>query len=209
VAEALRAYKVETRNGDYGHVVFGASRGQARVEGASRLEAEFLEVEVERAAQFDSYAPGPVPLHALLADGWYHECGNCQHQVYEDGCFECSDGEEQSGPVFSESGQEVYCSDQCRDADEIRTLSLRVWTSNARALTLSRYPGAEILTITGVVAPIVRFTFPGGLYPACFDMEGQCARVVEEDFEAWEAFTSKPVVRLEKNGTEQGEGSNA
>jgi len=65
----LKAFEV--RDNDEGNCViaFATNGAAARREGGNDLNLEFEDVEsCRRAPWADEYAPGPVPLHAYLAD---------------------------------------------------------------------------------------------------------------------------------------------
>ena len=148
----------------------------ARTErGASRLvrfEAGFDGYEPEygdlsRAHDFDRFAPGPVPLSALIAAGWRYECHRCNHTVTSYGCEDCGDpclsceenkeacvACENDGldydppdPVIRDDAEEVYCSQDCADAADAERNAQKAREAECRAqcsAALARYPSAEI-----------------------------------------------------------------
>lgn len=111
----LKAYVV--REDDEGNcaVVFATNGATARRDGANELNLSFEEVEsCRREPAFDQYAPGPVPMHATLAAGWWHECGHCQCRFDEDGRtgYEDDECEDEFAPVQS-AERTTYCSTTC------------------------------------------------------------------------------------------------
>jgi hypothetical protein len=79
----LRAYSVQAD--EKGCVVFAETRGQAKSAGVRELECEWTEIQTcKLAPQFNEYCPGPVPVKALLEDGWYWECAGCGRLVTDD-----------------------------------------------------------------------------------------------------------------------------
>lgn len=74
----LKAYVVHEDDEGNCAVVFATNGATARRDGANELNLSFEEVaSCRRQPAFDQYAPGPVPMHATLAAGWWHECGHC------------------------------------------------------------------------------------------------------------------------------------
>lgn len=74
----IKAYVIREDGEGNCAVVFATNGATARRKGANELNMEFEEVEsCYREPAFDQYAPGPVPLHATLAAGWWHECTHC------------------------------------------------------------------------------------------------------------------------------------
>jgi hypothetical protein len=81
----LLAFYCENDNDpETGEVVFAKTNGAARAAYASSNGYDFNDAHsVTRRRQFDAYAPGPVPVRALLEDGWWMECMNCGRRL----CF--------------------------------------------------------------------------------------------------------------------------
>ena len=106
---ALKAFVVQ--GCDYGTVVFDTRHVSARRHGACEMGCEFSEVEsCRRAPHFDGYAPGPVPVSALLAAGWRYECSNCCCSVYQGAFY---DSGEPMAPMLD--GDQVFCSKACQE----------------------------------------------------------------------------------------------
>lgn len=132
--------------------------------------------DVYRVPKFDLFAPGPVPISALLADGWHFECHHCYHMVTEEGCEDCGDpcssceedkeacdACENDGldwvspdPVIRDDREAVYCSQECADAADAERLARKERKKECLALcreVLVRYPGAEIGTYWPGIEP--------------------------------------------------------
>ncbi len=115
VTKKLKAYQV--REDDEGHcvIVFATNNATARREGAGELHTEWEGVDsCNRAPFFDQYAPGPVPMHALIAAGWWFECQHCGVRFDEDGRHGEEDGDREDDCEPVEDGKAHYCSPTCR-----------------------------------------------------------------------------------------------
>lgn len=114
MSKPLKAYVV--RGGDEGEckIVFSTNGATARRKGADKLGLSFEEVEsCCREPSFDQYAPGPVPLKATLAHGWWHTCCGCEVTFDKDGRSDGDDErEDEFDPVSDAKGQH-FCSPTC------------------------------------------------------------------------------------------------
>lgn len=111
----MKAYQVRDRSEGYCTISFATNGATARREGASELGRSFEEVEsCARAPWADQYAPGPVPLQAYLANGWWFECSHCGVRFDEDGRH--GDGDDDRNDEFQpiEDGKAKYCSPTCK-----------------------------------------------------------------------------------------------
>ncbi|PWV63177.1 hypothetical protein [Plasticicumulans acidivorans] len=102
---ALLAYEVYAQTGEQGCFVFAASHEAAITQGAAELDIAVDTIECAlRMPEFDRYAPGPVPLAALLEQGCEFVCPTCGQTI-------SSGARDKKGqplqPVIS--GDEVYC----------------------------------------------------------------------------------------------------
>lgn len=107
----MKAWGVNDWNRDKGAVVFAETRGKARAEGAAEIDSEFTAVECVRAPLFDELYPGPITPVQYLARGWRWRCPArlCRVEwITEDTA------------VYD--GEEVYCSEACRDKAKGETL---------------------------------------------------------------------------------------
>lgn len=103
------AYVVSS--GERSAVVYAATRGKAKAQGALTLDCAFSEIEsCRREAHWDTTEP---TIPNLLDAGWIYECGGCGHHVCSNGCHYCAT----DAPVLD--GKDVCCSAACvakRDA---------------------------------------------------------------------------------------------
>lgn len=145
----LKAYVV--REDDEGNcaITFATNGAAARRDGANELDLSFEEVEsCRREPAFDQYAPGPVPLHATLAAGWWHECNHCGVRFDSEGRH--GEGEDEREDAFEpvqDAKRSNYCSPTCMMTHwaEMRDRAKREHAAIEAALV--RWPMA-----TGVVA---------------------------------------------------------
>lgn len=103
---ALLAWEIYPEAGEQGCFVFAADRPAAVAAGAAELGIAPEAVEsVLRMPEFDAFAPGPIPLAALLEQGCEYECPVC-------GCRIAQGARDGHGRVLSpvEAGDQVYCS---------------------------------------------------------------------------------------------------
>lgn len=82
----MKAYCCKERDGDgYAVIVYGKTRGQAKREGASELDIDFLDANVSRLPWADEYRDmDDIPAEEFLAHGWWLPCAKCGKQVDED-----------------------------------------------------------------------------------------------------------------------------
>lgn len=140
----IKAYVVHEDGEGNCAVVFATNGATARREGGSELGLEFDEVEsCRRMPAFDQYAPGPVPLHATLAAGWWHECCHCGVRFDEDGRRgEDDDEREDDFDPVQDARRNSYCSPTCQ-AEDFAEKRARVARQNAAIeATLIRWPTA-------------------------------------------------------------------
>lgn len=172
-------------------VVFAEDAQAARSLGASRLSVDDDDVdEPLRRPEFDVHAPGPVPVDALLADGWWFECYHCGVRVYED-----DDGDgDPVDPVPGPRPNSLFCTPACAAAHFAR---LRQQSAAESALLESfdaRYPGAQIVSVyvwRGLLKEgesVVRFRFPGGECQAVWHFGENVAHVSKMDVDAFKAW---------------------
>jgi hypothetical protein len=178
---------------------------------ADLAEGGDIDGEIERAPQFDQWAPGPVPRHALLAAGWWFSCRCCSHRVSEDGCEDCAEELEEPrlwAPYIK--GGAIYCSRACYEGlvQSLWEDRCRKHEDNAagRSMVARRWPGATFKNAfrTGRDQVVFAFVFPGGkhgpahLYQPAIRGDEQAdawsppARetllVPQGDVDAWHAF---------------------
>lgn len=162
---------------DFSEVVFAATAHEAE-----RLAYG----NAERAVEFDSYSPGPVPVSALVEAGWWHACGHCNHEVHEGGCDACRDeAPEILGPIILDWA--VYCSPACREAIELQREEWRQDETGARAEVLRRWPGVVIDWVTHGGGEVL-FTAPGMKGVAAWKLGADTLTIEQRDVAAWHAF---------------------
>lgn len=100
----LRAYKISCADDDHGMEVAFAERAKdaRQMRSGDTCDCGFIEIKAHRAPEFDSYAPGPVPIEAMLKAGWNWSCMSCERYVYDD----------TPGKVIV--GEYVFCNEACR-----------------------------------------------------------------------------------------------
>lgn len=146
MTEKLKAYEV--REPDEGHceIVFAEKSVVARREGANELGCEFEEVEsCTRAPWADQYAPGPVPLHATLAHGWWHSCSGCGCEFDAKGMRGNEFEEDKPRPAIDplqDSEHSNYCRVGCMMADWQKRQEIKAREAAAIDYCLTRWPQA-------------------------------------------------------------------
>ncbi len=188
MSEALKAYRVDDEGGDGNScVVFAKSNAPARRLGADELLTEWEGVSCRRAPEFDQYAPGPVPIGALLDAGWWFECAVCCQRVT---------GED--APTLADGG--VYCSPwhRLRDVERRARLVAERRLGVVMAILALPFPlpaDAEGVVFSGSgrrAAPGCRFRFPGGKGAAEWSSAApDRVTIAAQDAEAWEAFRGR------------------
>lgn len=140
----LKAYVVREDGEGSCVVVFATNSATARREGGNELNLEFEEVDsCTREPRFDQYAPGPVPLHAALAAGWWHECNHCGVRFDEDGRHDEDDDERDDAfePVQN-AHRLTFCSPTCQAKDFARERARDARQNAAIEAALTRWPMA-------------------------------------------------------------------
>lgn len=143
----LKAYQV--REDGEGHCViqFATSNAAARREGGSRLDLAFEEVEsCRRAPQFDAYAPGPVPVTVLLADGWWQECLHCGQKIDLEYQREDDDGNEVDFEPI-DHGDQVFCCPACQAKHFAEKRANQAARAALVEMVETLYPGAQVTRV--------------------------------------------------------------
>lgn len=115
----LFAYSVTDTDEETAVVVFAKMAAVARRMGANQLGISFEEVSsCTRVKDFDQYAPGPVPIRAYLAAGWWWQCRQCGMRFTEVGRhIERTKSDEAAYQPFDpvEDGENgAYCCAACK-----------------------------------------------------------------------------------------------
>lgn len=199
MSKLMKAYEV--RDGDEGNCViaFATNSATARREGGGELGLEFEEVEsCTRAPWADQYAPGPVPLHACLENGWWFECSHCGLRFDEDGRRGDGDRDDECEPV--DDGKAHYCSPTCKMEHwaEKRQRTHRQLAAIEAALT--HWPMATGVIATECNKPWpsrgsemrAQFTLPGVRYPVSWVPGCESVYVSQCDAEDFKRVYGKP-----------------
>lgn len=144
----LKAYEVREDGEGNCVVVFATNSATARREGGNELNLEFDEVEsCRRMPEFDQYAPGPVPLHASLAAGWWHECNHCGVRFDEDGRHgEDDDERDDAFEPVQDARRLAFCSPTCQAEDFAEKRARDARRNAAIEAALVRWPMAISVT---------------------------------------------------------------
>ena len=177
--------------GEKSSIQFSTHAVKARRMGANEMDISFDEVaSCKRKPAWDEYAPGPVPIHVVMADGWWWSCSHCERMISESGPDWQEVEEIQKDGYFCESvapnpqiiewnGGRVFCGPDCA-ASEIRERRLKAITKPAlEEWAISEvkrlYPEARDITARSEASGFdpwwvdVSFKFPGGQYPAHYE----------------------------------------
>lgn len=141
--DKLKAYEV--REPDEGNcvIVYADTNVVARREGAGELGCEFEEVDsCLRAPWADQYAPGPVPLHASLANGWWHSCSGCGCEFDAQGIRGLDEDKQPEIDPVQDSEHNNYCSHGCMMARWQHDREHKAREAAAIEYCLSRWPDA-------------------------------------------------------------------
>lgn len=115
----LKAY--EAHDGDEGWWIGFAKNGaEARRSAANAMDTEFGGVEhCRRVPGIDRYAPGPVPIDAVIDMGWWVECSGCGRRISDDWPDYADEAEAQLPEIepIGHWGRECWCTPACREHD--------------------------------------------------------------------------------------------
>lgn len=143
--KALKAYVVREDGEGSCAIVFATNGATARRDGGNELNLSFEEVDsCRREPAFDQYAPGPVPLHATLAAGWWHECCGCgvrfddEQREYGDE----DDRDDEFEPV-QDAKCRNFCSPACMMQDWADARERKAREHAAIEAALLRWPSAS------------------------------------------------------------------
>lgn len=192
-AQKLKAYEVREPEEGSCTVVFDTRNVSARRRGAAELGCDFEDVEsCVRRPEFDQYDPGPVPLSATLAAGWWHTCCGC-------GCTFDNDGirayDEDSvyhaiEPVEDKHGS-TFCSPACmmRDWQQKRERKLK----EAAVIEVAMVKWPEALRVwpycrsrsEGTLPNACDILLPGMADPISWEIGGTHAGVTRRDLDTF------------------------
>lgn len=162
----LVAYSVNNYEWERGDVVFARSNTQARRRGAPKIDSEPESVEVKRAPEFDSYAPGPVPDQALYEAGWWFECHHCGARISEDEERDELDDEGfQRDPaefgLFLGPQKGRYCCAECRGREHAKLRERDARKAAMVEWVATKYPEADTIIPGCYGEPPIYFRLPG------------------------------------------------
>lgn len=144
----LKAYRVNVETHDaFSCIVFATNSASARRAGASELDSCWEDVEsCRRAPGYDQYAPGPVPNHVLIQDGWWFECTGCYRTVSDDSTV-AADGTVIDEGTYVVRAQQVFCSQEClarHDASERLNVDAQAALIE---LVETKFPGCKVESV--------------------------------------------------------------
>ncbi|WP_300750267.1 hypothetical protein [Janthinobacterium sp.] len=195
----LKAYEV--REPDEGHscIIFATNNATAHREGANELNVDWEGVEhCRRAAQFDTYAPGPVPSLVLIEHGWWFECHQCGRKIDEYMSCELEhEGLDPSDFTPCETGQMIFCCAACQAQFYAKRRANKAAKVALIELFEAKFPNCTIKDIHVYGAKLepsekghgskcsVSFLFPGAKYGATFEYGNSDLYVANGDVEAF------------------------
>lgn len=194
----LKAYEV--REPDEGNCVitFATNSATARREGASELDTEWDGVEsCKRAPWADQYAPGPVPLHATLEAGWWHECGHCGCRFDHEGRHGEDDDERDDAFEPVQRGIQSYCSETCAQEEWAERRQRAAREQAVIDAAYMRFPRVSVIKAyetshhTEDTYWRAAFTVPGLQYAAHWTLGSKTVDVSQCDVEAFKAWQSE------------------
>jgi len=186
----LQAYSVQ--GDENGCVVFATSGVVARREGANEIDCDFEGVaSCRRAPQFDMYAPGPVPIRALVEDGWFWDCFGCNIRLHGIDGNEDHDGNELV--VVFPNDRSVYCSQSCYENDMRERAERKQAENNLREEFTRRYPGCTIKGCYGYpLVDSVIFDFPGGKHGGRWDAnDPDHVNIAQIELPVWATYKAR------------------
>lgn len=186
-AGELLAYSVQGY--ENGCIVFAKHNVVARREGALDIDCDFEDVEsCRRAPQFDQYAPGPVPVRALMENGWWWECFGCTRKLHGIDDNEDEDGNELD--LYFPDDRSVFCSKACYESAVREREQRKQAETKLREDFLRRYPGCTIRHCYGTPAVnSLTFDFPGGKYGGRWDADDpNHVSVAQGEVEVWKTY---------------------
>ena len=118
----MKAFTIQAE--EFGEVVFAEHRITASAQFCKEYGEDLGSISAKRAKQFDQYAPGPVPVSALLENGWHFECEGCGSMFNKDE-YIYGRTDEDGNDMDEEINAQVwkgspFCSDACLAAEKER-----------------------------------------------------------------------------------------
>lgn len=170
----------------YGVIVFHHHAIAAKRLGANEFGADFSDVDIKRASEFDQFAEaGKIPKEAMIQAGWWFECEQCQSHVDSD----------TETPVFV--GDAVFCCAECYEEHlaEIKQRNDKFEEFKTKVIAAKPYLNFEFRGGHPWCYDSGTATFDGGKYPLIADTDRNTGEVVfritNSDKPAYDAFLAK------------------
>jgi len=195
----VKAYEVRDSVEGNCCIVFATNGAAARRKCANELNTDWECVEsCRRAPWADEYTPGPVPLSALVAAGWWHECSHCGCTFDSDGRQDSKKRDDACDPVHAHGMN--FCSPTCsmqewaerRVQESCRNAVIEACAINwpsATSITVHEYPkarGNEVEWHANFILPGLQHSIEWTLG----NKEVMVSQCDVEAFNAWKAFTA-------------------
>ena len=207
-AKPLKAYQVDHWEGpaEGSVIVFAVSNAPARRLGAAELDLDWDSVEsCRRAPHFDEYAPGPVPIDAMIEAGWNFTCDRWECQAPIDRAHINDEGEEiDTAGTYVVRRRQVFCTQECLARHDASLRARRAAKDALIELVEAKFPGARVVRVHVFHDRLVPsseergyanacFLYPGAKYPATYHFgDGNTAWVPQIDVPVFEALYRKP-----------------
>lgn len=171
-ARPLKCFRVEGDDDpEHTMIVFAKTHIEAKRDWANEHgdgDKFIAGISASRQAQWDAFAPGPVPSLELLDAGWWMECHGCgvrisadyvgttepytDHYGYEDWALDREYGPDLTLPVmepYEPKPGHIWCNKACHDRDMAERARIKRMDTKAQkiveAWALKKYPGIEIV----------------------------------------------------------------
>lgn len=199
---SLKAFSVMEDFDGHSVIVFAEKAVVARRNGANELNVDFSEVsECKRLPWADEYAPGPVPVHVKIENGWWYECNcGCGRRIDNDqGVSDNEDDYEENpmhpvyvgttavywnkGCVEAEAREKREREEQkARDHEQVTAAVLAKWPFATEIGASRGYTGSGQYN-----ALQAHFKFPGADGWARWNFGEEKIWIVPADLDAWNA----------------------
>lgn len=185
----VRAYLVTDGDPESQTIEFARTNVAARRSGANEIGTDFGSVTCRREHWADEFVPlGYIPAKAYIDNGWWVNCLNCGATVGSDSHSEDDEGNQLAhDPVFC--GADLYCSPSCQEAEKVEKAASIERKQALIDATLAEFPGVTVCSASAhAIDRWVRFTFPGGLGAAEWQLGAPEILIAKRDQEAWTVF---------------------
>lgn len=184
----IKAYEVRESGEGSCCIVYATNSATARRNGACELGTEWDGVEsCRRAPWADPHAPGPVPLAATLAAGWWHGCIHCGCTFDSSGRQDQDDQDDACIPVH-ERGLN-FCSPTCSMAEWAERRERQARESAVIEACAIRHPYAiKITAAENTSGWRAMFTAPGMRHIAVWPLGSLTTLIHPDDADAFRAL---------------------